>query len=108
MSDPYYAKGLLVSLDGTPMKTSLTSDLDLNINVQNLIRNYQQRGHLVTNLDPLGIIDHPKHTSWGGVSRRANESVTQLVNFKDSDMDKEVQLPATTWIGGKKKTMKVR
>lgn len=79
-----------------------------HINVHSLIKCYQQRGHLAADLDPLGITtvsikdDH-------GIKRRADESVTKnYFDFTASDMDKEFVLPPSTFIGGTKKTLKLR
>lgn len=79
-----------------------------HINVHALIKCYQQRGHLVADLDPLGITtisikeDH-------GIKRRADESVTKnYFDFSASDMDKEFFLPPSTFIGGTNNKLKLR
>lgn len=79
-----------------------------HINVHSLIKSYQQRGHLAADLDPLGITtvsvkeDH-------GIKRRADESVTKnYFDFSASDMEKEFVLPPSTFIGGSRKTLKLR
>lgn len=84
------------------------STIKSHINVHSLIKCYQQRGHLVADLDPLGITttsvkeDH-------GIKRRADESVTKnYFDFSASDMDKEFFLPPSTFIGGTKKALKLR
>lgn len=84
------------------------STIRSHINVHSLIKCYQQRGHLVADLDPLGITtisvkeDH-------GIKRRADESVTKnYFDFSAGEMEKEFFLPPSTFIGGSKKTMKLR
>lgn len=74
--------------------------------MQATIRDYQQRGHLNADLDPLGIIQHPMCNDFG-VQRRAGSEVTPnfLTMFKASDMEASVQLPSNTFIGGEQKTM---
>lgn len=110
MSDKFYAKGLLVSVDGTKETSEPVSrdDIDINLNLQSTIRSYQQRGHLVADLDPLGIISYPVRTDLG-VPMRANESVTRkYLKFQKSDLEKQFQLPSSTLIGGADKTMKLK
>lgn len=111
MSDQFYAKGLLVSPDGTEeLSTGPVSrdEIDLNLNVQSTIRSYQQRGHLVADLDPLGIISYPVRTELG-IPMRANESVTRkYLKFQKSDLEKQFKLPASTLIGGGNKSMKLK
>lgn len=111
MSDQFYAKGLLVSADtGEELSTGPISrdEIDINLNLQSTIRSYQQRGHMVADLDPLGIISYPVRTDLG-VPMRANESVTRkYLKFQKSDLEKQFKLPDTTLIGGAKKSMKLK
>lgn len=111
MSDKFYAKGLLVSADGTKDVSTLPesqNEIDINLNLQSTIRSYQQRGHLVADLDPLGIISYPVCTDLG-VPMRANESVTRkYLKFQKSDLEKQFQLPDSTLIGGANKSMKLK
>lgn len=92
----------------TDSKSVEYATIKSHINVHSLIKSYQQRGHLVADLDPLGITsisvkdDH-------GVKRRADESVTKnYFDFSASDMEKEFFLPASTFIGGPNRTLKLR
>lgn len=81
--------------------------VELHLKVQSIIRSYQQRGHLVADLDPLGIITHPLNTE-AGITRRGNDSVTRhYFDFEPADMNREFQLPDTTKIGGSEKTLKL-
>lgn len=79
-----------------------------HINVHSLIKSYQHRGHFVADLDPLGITTVPVKEDHG-IKRRADESVTKnYFDFSASDMEKEFLLPQSTFIGGSKKTLKLR
>lgn len=90
-----------------PMKQEKPS-AELHLKVQSIIRSYQLRGHMVADLDPLGIITHPSVTE-AGITRHATDSVTrQYFDFQSSDMDREFHLPEATKIGGKEKTLKLR
>lgn len=46
-----------------------------HLQVHNVIRNYQTRGFLAANLDPLGITTHPKLVTKSGMQLNANEKV---------------------------------
>lgn len=109
MSDPYYANGLMVTTEGMPIERPSIEDIKLYQNMQDTIRSYQQRGHLVADLDPLGIIQHPV-TEMAGIKRRANDLVTRdyASQFQPRDMDRMFTLPAMTYIGGKEKRLKLR
>lgn len=125
-ADPFYSKGLPgnaksaesgggASSGKSPCGKAAASscgsssggnDVELHNNVQALIRDYQERGHMNAALDPLGIIQHPVSDHFG-VPRRAGVEVTPnfLTMFQASDMEKSVQLPCNTFIGGDQKTM---
>jgi 2-oxoglutarate dehydrogenase E1 component len=68
-----------------------------------LIRSYQIRGHKKASLDPLGISRSLDVT---------NEKITDLspefYNFSEADLNREFRLPATTFIGGDQKRLKLR
>ncbi|XP_058835200.1 2-oxoglutarate dehydrogenase complex component E1 isoform X3 [Topomyia yanbarensis] len=82
--------------------------IDDHLAVQAIIRSYQSRGHLVADIDPLGILNSdiqrdPEH------NLRANEKVTRTyMQFEEADMDRMFKLPSTTFIGGKEKFLPLR
>ncbi|XP_058465186.1 2-oxoglutarate dehydrogenase complex component E1-like isoform X3 [Malaya genurostris] len=82
--------------------------IDDHLAVQAIIRSYQSRGHLVADIDPLGILNSdiqrdPDH------NLRANEKVTRTyMQFEETDMDRVFKLPSTTFIGGKEKFLPLR
>lgn len=89
-------------------KNTDASTIQSHINVHSLIKSYQHRGHFVADVDPLGITTVPVKEDHG-IKRRADESVTKnYFDFIASDMEKEFLLPQSTFIGGSKKTLKLR
>lgn len=124
-SDPYYnqqrSKRSILSMSPQVNTTNNVSNnnivvtptkpekcpVELHLKVQSIIRSYQQRGHLVADLDPLGIIMHPLNVE-AGITRRGNDSVTRhYFDFDPADMNREFQLPDTTKIGGNEKRLKL-
>lgn len=61
--------------------------------VYSLIRSYQTRGHSLADLDPLGIL----HADLD--SRVPEELILENYGLNENDLDKEFQLPQTTFIG---------
>lgn len=111
MSDPYYANGLMVTTEGLPVERPSAGDILLYQGLQSTIRSYQQRGHIVADLDPLGIIQNPAVVNKQlGISMRATEMVYRdyLRGFRPEDMDRMFQLPSMTYIGGDQKQMKMK
>ncbi|CAK1553529.1 unnamed protein product [Leptosia nina] len=94
---------------GSPINEKIIDD---HLAVQAIIRSYQSRGHLVANLDPLGITtgDPVSSGDWhGGLRAFANEAVIrQHVRFDEADMDRVFKLPSTTFIGEKEKALPLR
>jgi 2-oxoglutarate dehydrogenase E1 component len=85
--------------------------IDDHLAVQAIIRSYQSRGHLMADLDPLGILHSEilKVDGPAGTKRRANEQVTRTyMNFEEADMDRKFKLPSTTYIGGNEKFLTLR
>jgi len=68
--------------------------------VQNTIRSYQVRGHLAAQIDPIGLNNMDK--------KKAREMIIRSVKVDEKDYDTEFQLPSTTWIGGKEKSLPLR
>ena len=65
-----------------------------------LCRSYQVRGHLAAQIDPLGLNNMD--------SEKARNMIIRSVKVDEKDLDKEFQLPQTTWIGGDQKTLPLR
>uniref|UniRef100_A0AAG5D4Q2 2-oxoglutarate dehydrogenase complex component E1 n=1 Tax=Anopheles atroparvus TaxID=41427 RepID=A0AAG5D4Q2_ANOAO len=81
--------------------------IDDHLAVQAIIRSYQSRGHLVSDIDPLGILNAEVHPDRANL--RANEKVTRTyMNFEEADMERVFKLPSTTFIGGKEKFLPLR
>ncbi|XP_062541633.1 2-oxoglutarate dehydrogenase complex component E1-like isoform X6 [Armigeres subalbatus] len=82
--------------------------IDDHLAVQAIIRSYQSRGHLVADLDPLGILNADVQRDLEH-NLRANEKVTRsYMSFEEADMDRVFKLPSTTFIGGKEKFLPLR
>ncbi|VIO87576.1 2-oxoglutarate dehydrogenase E1 component, mitochondrial precursor, putative [Brugia malayi] len=73
-----------------------------HLKVQLLIRSYQTRGHNIADLDPLGI------NNVGLTDIMPAELDPAFYGLTDTDMDKEFLLPMSTFIGGDKKSLKLR
>jgi len=58
------------------------------------------RGHLAAQIDPLGLNNMDK--------KKAKEMIIRSVKVDEKDYDTEFQLPSTTWIGGKEKSLPLR
>ena len=58
------------------------------------------RGHLAAQIDPLGLNNMD--------SEKARNMIIRSVKVDEKDLDKEFQLPQTTWIGGDQKTLPLR
>ncbi|KAH0510246.1 2-oxoglutarate dehydrogenase-like, mitochondrial [Microtus ochrogaster] len=75
--------------------------------VQSLIRAYQIRGHHVAQLDPLGILDADLDSF---VPSDLITTIDKLAfyDLQEADLDKEFQLPTTTFIGGSENMLSLR
>uniref|UniRef100_A0A182PER0 2-oxoglutarate dehydrogenase, mitochondrial n=1 Tax=Anopheles epiroticus TaxID=199890 RepID=A0A182PER0_9DIPT len=106
--------------------------IDDHLAVQAIIRSYQSRGHLVADIDPLGILNAEINPERANL--RANEKVTRSYmnfdplginsadlddktppellyssyRFEEADMERVFKLPSTTFIGGKEKFLPLR
>uniref|UniRef100_A0A0X3QC74 2-oxoglutarate dehydrogenase, mitochondrial n=1 Tax=Schistocephalus solidus TaxID=70667 RepID=A0A0X3QC74_SCHSO len=67
--------------------------IEEHLAVQTIIRSYQVRGHLVAQLDPLGIVSQSKNVRETVYGRYLGETGIP-------DMNKVFRLPRTTYIGG--------
>ncbi|EFO25963.2 oxoglutarate dehydrogenase [Loa loa] len=76
--------------------------LNEHLKVQLLIRSYQTRGHNIADLDPLGI------NNVGLTDVTPAELDPAFYGLTDADMDKEFLLPMSTFIGGDKKSLKLK
>ncbi|XP_043268320.1 2-oxoglutarate dehydrogenase, mitochondrial isoform X5 [Venturia canescens] len=82
--------------------------IDDHLAVQAIIRSYQARGHLVADLDPLGIMRNDLIHTHYAARKGAPERVLRQYMLEDSDMDRVFKLPSTTFIGGKEKSLPLR
>ncbi|CAH1388601.1 unnamed protein product [Nezara viridula] len=82
--------------------------IDDHLAVQAIIRSYQARGHLVSELDPLGITYADLHSSFTERGGSPHPIVVRDHMLEDADMDRVFKLPSTTFIGGKEKSLKLR
>lgn len=72
--------------------------------VQNVIRNYQTRGHLIAQLDPLGIYRQNSENHHEPPSGVPPEILRQH-SIELIDMHQPFTLPRTTFIGGNEKAL---
>merc|ERR1712012_846685 len=79
---------------------AISDVIDSHLSVQGAIRSYQVRGHLAAQIDPLGLNNMDK--------KKAKEMIIRSVKVDEKDYDTEFQLPSTTWIGGKEKSLPLR
>ncbi|XP_043254335.1 2-oxoglutarate dehydrogenase, mitochondrial isoform X2 [Colletes gigas] len=82
--------------------------IDDHLAVQAIIRSYQARGHLVADLDPLGIMQSEMIHTHYAARKGSPEQVLRQYMLEDSDMDRIFKLPSTTFIGGKEKSLPLR
>jgi len=90
----------------------ITKMVDEHLSVQALIRGYQIRGHLYSNLDPLNITK-PALQGTEGIEMTADQEVKDVLMgrpypFTEADLDKVYQLPKTTYIGGNETSLTLR
>ncbi|XP_012260678.2 2-oxoglutarate dehydrogenase complex component E1 isoform X2 [Athalia rosae] len=111
---PSYNQVPLGSLMPYPGSPSLTQSpisekvIDDHLAVQAIIRSYQARGHLVAELDPLGIMQTELLHTHYAARKGAPERVLRQYMLEEADMDRVFKLPSTTFIGGKEKSLPLR
>ncbi|XP_010338904.1 2-oxoglutarate dehydrogenase-like, mitochondrial isoform X1 [Saimiri boliviensis] len=88
-------------------RTKTSKLVEDHLAVQSLIRAYQIRGHHVAQLDPLGILDADLDSF---VPSDLITTIDKLAfyDLQETDLDKEFQLPMTTFIGGSENTLSLR
>ncbi|KAK1126621.1 hypothetical protein K0M31_004247 [Melipona bicolor] len=82
--------------------------IDDHLAVQAIIRSYQARGHLVADLDPLGIMQTDLIHTHYAARKGSPEQVLRQYMLEETDMDRIFKLPSTTFIGGKEKSLPLR
>ncbi|XP_040292412.1 2-oxoglutarate dehydrogenase-like, mitochondrial isoform X1 [Bufo bufo] len=101
-------KALLIRSQGLAMASAKAEKLvEDHLAVQSLIRAYQIRGHHVSQLDPLGILDADLD------SFVPSDLITTLdklgfYGLHEGDLDKVFRLPTTTYIGGNEASLSLR
>lgn len=109
-SNPEFSLGALPGATGKKSDRPATAgDIQLYQAVQSIVRSYQQRGHLVADLDPLGIIHAPLIDECG-IQRKANNLVLRkYFDLSPADMDRDIVLhKPLTFIAGHEKSLKLR
>jgi len=96
-----------------PSASSVESLVQEHLSVQALIRGYQIRGHLISNLDPLRISDSQLFNENELSSKVSMKKHLDVIfgsqnPFGEKDMDKMYQLPKTTYIGGNERSLPLR
>ncbi|XP_045472665.1 2-oxoglutarate dehydrogenase, mitochondrial isoform X3 [Harmonia axyridis] len=90
---------------GAPVSEKVIDD---HLAVQAIIRSYQARGHLVAQLDPLGIMYADHTTTISDRKGAAPDEIIRQHKLDEADMDRVFKLPSTTFIGGKEKQLPLR
>ncbi|XP_046421047.1 2-oxoglutarate dehydrogenase, mitochondrial isoform X5 [Neodiprion fabricii] len=97
--------GASPGLSHSPINEKIIDD---HLAVQAIIRSYQARGHLVAELDPLGIMQTELLHTHYAARKGAPERVLRQYMLEEADMDRVFKLPSTTFIGGKEKSLPLR
>ncbi|XP_029155229.1 2-oxoglutarate dehydrogenase, mitochondrial-like isoform X2 [Nylanderia fulva] len=79
------------------------------LNINDTIRAYQARGHLIADTDPLGI-QNPESAKLQGTANLPPEIVVRhhLKGMTEADMNREFPLASLTVIGGEKRSLPLR
>ncbi|XP_035734474.1 2-oxoglutarate dehydrogenase, mitochondrial-like [Vespa mandarinia] len=83
--------------------------INKTLDIDSTIRAYQTRGHLIADLDPLGI-QNPDSAKLQGTANLPPAIVVReyLKGITEADMNKEFLLTRSTMIGGEKKSLPLR
>ncbi|KAK2580779.1 hypothetical protein KPH14_011514 [Odynerus spinipes] len=94
-----------VSFSRSQAENFINNTLDIDAT----IRAYQSRGHLIADLDPLGI-QNPETAKLQGTAKLPPPIVVRdhLKGLTEADMDKEFLLTKSTKIGGNSKSLPLR
>ncbi|GJQ69810.1 hypothetical protein Trydic_g22364 [Trypoxylus dichotomus] len=101
---------LLPALRGGISGVSTLDDkiIEDHLAVQAIIRSYQARGHLVAQVDPLGIMYQDRSTTITERQGSPPDEVIRQHKLNDTDMERLFKLPSTTFIGGKDKSLPLK
>ncbi|XP_015172854.1 PREDICTED: 2-oxoglutarate dehydrogenase, mitochondrial-like [Polistes dominula] len=90
-------------------QSSSDNYINNTLDVDATIRAYQTRGHLIADLDPLGI-QNPDSVKLQGTAKLPPTIVVReyLKGITEADMDKEFLLTKSTMIGGTKTSLPLR
>ncbi|XP_023245263.1 2-oxoglutarate dehydrogenase, mitochondrial isoform X2 [Copidosoma floridanum] len=102
--------GALMPLGGAAVGQAPVNEkiIDDHLAVQAIIRSYQARGHLVADLDPLGIMQTDLVHTHYAARKGSPEQVLRQYMLEETDMDRVFKLPSTTFIGGQEKSLPLR
>ncbi|KAG9509638.1 2-oxoglutarate dehydrogenase-like, mitochondrial, partial [Fragariocoptes setiger] len=82
------------------IRTDGLRDIDDHLSVQNIIRAYQMRGHLASNLDPLDLKPANIYSPVLDGLPNKPEIVLRHFKLKSDDLVRKFKLPESTFIGG--------
>ncbi|XP_043489757.1 2-oxoglutarate dehydrogenase, mitochondrial-like isoform X2 [Polistes fuscatus] len=106
----FFSVSLLPKTSGSSSGQSQSDNFVNNtLDVDATIRAYQTRGHLIADLDPLGI-QNPDSAKLQGTAKLPPAIVVReyLKGITEADMDKEFLLTKSTMIGGTKTSLPLR
>ncbi|XP_022901926.1 2-oxoglutarate dehydrogenase complex component E1 isoform X3 [Onthophagus taurus] len=101
---------LLPAIQGVGVGVSSLDDkiIEDHLAVQAIIRSYQSRGHLVAQVDPLGIMYSDRSTTITERQGSPPDEVVRQHRLNDTDMERMFKLPSTTFIGGKETSLPLK
>ncbi|XP_043284841.1 2-oxoglutarate dehydrogenase, mitochondrial-like [Venturia canescens] len=109
VEDKPQARALVPPRDLGTSQTGAAGSGGSELDIDATIRAYQARGHLIADIDPLGI-QNPESSKLQGTPNLPPAVVVRqhLSGMTESDMDREFPLGSITMIGGDKKKLPLR
>jgi len=96
------AAAAMPSISASPSGGISGQELRDHLAIQEIIRNYQTRGHQIADLDPLGIFSADLD------SVTPKQLSLEHYGLSDADLDRQFTLPPSTFIGGGQCSMTLR